>query len=149
MVNDASAGQIEMFLVCVADGFGDDAREVIAERVAALGGVVFMGTGGGRIVVGMPPGMKEMLEAHPQIGFVGGVSFAEDAPGIKALQQRFALNAARQLAAQGRTSIGNPWERRAPDNRSGISWGSRLTDPRTLLASTGREPSPRQEGTTI
>jgi hypothetical protein len=138
--------EIEMFLVRPAPGLGDGALEAIAEHTAGLGGVVLMSTGGGGLVVGLPPGRKEALQAHPQVGFVGGVSFAEDAPGLRVLRQRFALNAARQLAHQGRSGLTDPTRRpaagRTTTSSTEPSWGQRLVDPRSLLSSAGRVARP-------
>jgi hypothetical protein len=142
----AAGGGMEMFLVRPADGHGDDALESIGEHAAALGGVVLMSTGGGSLVVGLPPGRKDGLQAHSLVGFVGGVSFAEDAPGLKLLRQRFAINAARQLAEQGRVSINDPFGRAAPDRPPAPTWSQRLADPRTFLSSNGRAIPPHSEG---
>lgn len=102
-----SAG-MEMFFVRPVAGSGPREREQIAEFAAMLGGVVLMATGSGALVLGMPPGQKDALAAHGLVAFVGGVNFNEDGPGVAALRQRFAINAARQLAARGRTSIDRP-----------------------------------------
>ncbi len=131
----AGALPIEMFLLrpAIADDAG--CLDQISEVVVALGGVVLMATGGGGIVVGMPPGCKDALTGAPPIGFVGGVSFAEDAPGLAALRQKFAMNAASQLAAQGRTWVGET--PRPGSARPAIPvWGDRLVDPRTVLPPT-------------
>lgn len=126
---------IEMFLLrpAVDDAGGIDQ---VSDVVAALGGVVLMATGGGGLVVGMPPGMKDTLSAAPPVGFVGGVSFAEDAPGLTALRQKFAMNAARQLAARGRTWVGEP-QRPGGPRPATPAWGQRLVDPRSVLAPAG------------
>jgi hypothetical protein len=135
-----------MFFVRPVPGHGDAALEAIAEHTAGLGGVVLMSTGGGGIVVGLPPGRKEALQAHGMIGFVGGVSFAEDAPGLRVLRQRFALNAARQLAEQGRTGLTDPIGRTAGGRANELPWSQRLADPRNLLSSAGRASSHHPEG---
>jgi hypothetical protein len=134
----APAG-IEMFLVRPAPPHGDEALEDIGEHAASLGGVVLMATGGGAVVVGLPPGRKEHLQACRLVGFVGGVSFAEDAPGLKLLRQRFAVNAARQLADQGRAAVTDPMGRGAPGSPARTAWRDRLTDPRSLLPPDRRE----------
>src|SRR4051794_29852050 len=92
---------MEMFLVRPSDGAAPDANERIAEWAAARGGFVLMATGRGALILGMPPGSKDALEAHALVGFVGGVSFSEDGdPRVRAaLQQRFAKNVVAQLAA--------------------------------------------------
>ena len=124
---------IEMFLVRPAVEADAGCIDEISDVVVSLGGVVLMATGGGGLVVGLPPGRKDGLAGAACTGFVGGVSFAEDAPGLAALKQKFALNAARQLAAQGRTRVGAtpPHPGAAPTNSR---WGDRLVDPRTVLA---------------
>jgi hypothetical protein len=73
-----------------------------------------MSTDGGALVLVMPPGYRDAVAAHGCAAFVGGVSFADDGPGVAALQQRFALNAARQLAANGATWIGESNAHPAP-----------------------------------
>jgi len=143
---DASMGGVEMFLVRPAAGHAGDVLEAIAEHTAALGGVVLMSTGGGSLVVGLPAGRKDALAAHSLVGFVGGVSFAEDAPGLKVLRQRFALNAARQLADRGSTSLTDPDGRTAVGGRASTPWSQRLADPHSLLSSAGRGSPPQPEG---
>lgn len=120
------SAEMEMFLVRPVAGAGDREREHIAEFAAMLGGVVLMATGSGALVLGMPRGQKDVLAAHALVAFVGGVSFNDEGPGAAALKQRFAINAARQLAARGRTSVGAtepdmppqigraPWMKRHP-----------------------------------
>ncbi|WP_322763220.1 hypothetical protein [Frankia sp. Cr2] len=142
---------IEMFFIRPAAGHEDAALAAIAEHTASLGGVVLMSTGGGGLVVGLPPGRKEALAAHSLVGFIGGVSFAEDAPGLRLLRQRFALNAARQLAEQGRTGVTDPIGRGATNAAGGsteLPWSQRLADPRTLLSSAGRASSQHPKGST-
>lgn len=143
------AGGIEMFFVRPADGHADDALDAIAEHTAGLGGVVLMRTGGGGLVVGLPPGRKAALQAASLVGFVGGVSFAEDAPGLRLLRQRFAFNAARQLAEQGRAAVTDPLGRGALRQPVRASWSQRLADPRALLSPDGRASSPQTEGSAI
>jgi hypothetical protein len=143
--DEATAG-IEMFLVRPAEGQADSALESIAEHTALLGGVVFMSTGGGSLVVGLPTGRKEALQAHSCVGFVGGVSFAEDAPGLKVLRQRFALNAARQLAERGSTSLTDPGAGTPFGRRASASWSQRLADPHSFISSAGRDVSLQPEG---
>lgn len=119
-----SAG-MEMFFVRPAAGSGSREREQIAEFAVMLGGVVLMATGSGALVLGMPPGQKDALAAHGLVSFVGGVSFNEDGPGFAALRQRFAINAARQLAARGRASVG----RQEPDQPAQIGRAPWLPPP--------------------
>ena len=123
---------IEMFLVRPAVDDDSGCLDQISDLVERLDGLVLMATGGGGVVVGLPAGRKDLLAASPAVAFVGGVSFAEDAPGIAALRQKFAVNAARQLAARGRTWIGEPQQpgRARPETPA---WSQRLVDPRTLL----------------
>jgi hypothetical protein len=142
-LSDASG--IEMFFVRPVPGHGDAALEAIAEHTAGLGGVVLLSTGGGALVVGLPPGIKEALQAHSLVGFVGGVSFAEDAPGLRVLRQRFALNAARQLAERGRTGLTDPI-RPGTGGSCEVPWSRRLTDTRQLLSPTGRAATNDPEG---
>lgn len=126
-----SAAEMEMFLVRPRPSAAAGAVERIAEHAAMLGGVVLMATGGGAVVLGMPPGYKDALSGHPDVGFVGGVSLSDDAPGAAALRQRFAVNAARQLAAQGRRWVTDRVDRstaQAPHGRA--PWAQRLGDPR-------------------
>jgi hypothetical protein len=141
-----SAGGIEMFFVRAVPGHGDSALEAIGEHTAGLGGVVLLSTGGGGLVVGLPPGRKDALQAHSLVGFVGGVSFAEDAPGLRVLRQRFALNAARQLAEQGRSRLTDPIRPGAAGSPGAVPWSRRLTDPRHLLSSAGRDEPDDPEG---
>jgi hypothetical protein len=95
------AAGMEMFLVRPGDTTPSQAIEEIAEYAAQHGGLVLMATTAGSLILGMPPGGKEVLERHPYVGFIGGVTIDESKPGARALRQRFALNAARQLAARG------------------------------------------------
>ena len=93
---------MEMFLVRPSAGAPPDANERIAEWAATRGGFVLMATGRGALILGMPPGAKDALEAHALVGFVGGVSFSQDGdPRARAaLQRRFAQNVAAQLGAR-------------------------------------------------
>jgi len=125
---------VEMFLVRPAVEDDSGCLDQISDLVERLDGLVLMATGGGGVIVGLPAGRKDLLAASPAVAFVGGVSFAEDAPGLGALRQRFALNAARQLAARGRTWIGEP-QRPGGPRPATPAWSERLVDPRTLLAS--------------
>jgi hypothetical protein len=90
-----------MFLVRAHDAAPAQAVEEIAEYAAQHGGLVLMATAAGSLVLGMPPGGKDVLERHPQVGFVGGVALDSSKPGARALHQQFALNAARQLVGRG------------------------------------------------
>jgi hypothetical protein len=125
---------IEMFLVRPAVDDDSGCLDQISDLVERLDGLVLMATGGGGVVVGLPAGRKDLLAASPAVAFVGGVSFAEDAPGLAALRQKFALNAARQLAARGRSWMGEPQRPGGPRQET-PAWSERLVDPRTLLAS--------------
>ena len=127
-----AAQPIEMFLVQPAVVDDDGCLDRVSDLVDRLDGLVLMATGGGGLIVGLPAGRKDLLAASSAVGFVGGVSFAEDAPGLAALQHRFAVNAARQLAAQGRTWVGQ--QHRPGDRPATPAWGQRLVDPRSLLA---------------
>ena len=129
-----SAG-MEMFFVRPTAGSGPREREQIAEFAAALGGVVLMATGSGALVLGMPPGQKDALAAHGLVAFVGGVNFNENGPGFAALRQRFAINAARQLAARGLASVGRP----EPDHPAQIGRAPWLPPP-VLSAPRARHP---------
>jgi hypothetical protein len=133
---------IEMFLVRPAVEDDSGCLDQISDLVDRLDGLVLMATGGGGVVVGLPAGRQDLLTASPAVAFVGGVSFAEDAPGLAALRQKFALNAARQLAARGRTWIGGP-QRSGGPRAATPAWSERLVDPRTLLAPAhGTGPAP-------
>lgn len=132
---EAAGLPVEMFLVRPATEDDDGCLDQISDLVERLDGLVLMATGGGGVIVGLPAGRKDLLAASPAVAFVGGVSFAEDGPGLAALRQRFAMNAARQLAARGRSWVGEPRRPGAPRSAA-PAWGERLLDPRTLLAST-------------
>ena len=123
-----SAG-MEMFFVRPVAGSGPRQREQIAEFAALLGGVVLMATGSGALVLGMPAGQKDALAAHGLVAFVGGVNFNEDGPGVAALRQRFALNAARQLVARGRTGVGGIPQTPEPDTPAQIGRAPWLPPP--------------------
>ncbi|MFG1605023.1 hypothetical protein [Actinoplanes sp. NPDC049265] len=142
----ADAGGIEMFFVRAVPGHTDEALDAIAEHTAALGGVVLLSTAGGGLVVGLPPGRKEALQAHSLVGFAGGVSFADDAPGLRVLRQRFALNAARQLAERGRTGLTDAIRPGTAASPAETPWSRRLTDPRHFLSSDRRESPENAEG---
>ncbi len=90
---------MEMFLVRATAGAPSDANERIAEWAALRGGFVLMATGSGALILGMPPGAKDALEAHALVAFVGGVSFSDDGdPRARAaLQRRFARNMLAQV----------------------------------------------------
>ena len=90
----------EMFLVRAEESTSEGAREEIAEYVARCGGFVLMATGGGSLIISMPQGGKEILEAHPEVGFVGGVTFDDQGKAVRALKSLFARNAAMQLIAR-------------------------------------------------
>lgn len=91
---------VEMFLVRAREPKPTDANERIAEHVARHGGLVLMATAGESLFVALPNGGKEVLEACPLVGFVGGVRFDGDGKAARALKQCFALNAARQLVSR-------------------------------------------------
>jgi hypothetical protein len=123
-----------MFLVRPAVEDDAGCLDQVSDLVERLDGLVLMATGGGGLIVGLPGGRKDLLAASPAVAFVGGVSFAEDAPGLAALRQRFAVNAARQLAARGQAWVGEPAQPGGHHRPPSRAWGDRLVDPRTLLA---------------
>ena len=93
----APAPDPEMFLVRPREDAADDADEQIADYVSRQGGLILMATTGQALFVAMPPGGKGILEACPFIGFVGGVHLEGQGKATRALRQRFAINAAKQL----------------------------------------------------
>lgn len=105
---------MEMFLVRPHEGAPADANEAIADHAARHGGLILMATAGNSLIIGMPPGSKDVLASHPHVAFVGGVHLEQQGKGARALQQQFATNAARQLLAQqSAAGTGNPSDRRA------------------------------------
>jgi hypothetical protein len=103
-------GGLESFLVRPSADAPDGILETLAEQVSLMGGLVLMATGGGSLVAALPRGGKERLSAHPHVDLVGGVTLRPDGRAARALQERWALNAAQQLASQGRldTTGGSP-----------------------------------------
>lgn len=97
---------IEMFFVKPTPGSGPEAAERIAEFASLRGGLVLMATADGSLVLAMPHGSKEPLEAHPLTSFVGGIGLEEDGKGAKALKKLFATNAAKQLMARTPAAAG-------------------------------------------
>jgi hypothetical protein len=89
--------EMEMLLVRPRDGAPPGVDEQIAEWTATHDGLILMATAAGSLVVALPRAHKEQLRAHPLVGFVGGVTLQGDGKAARALKQRFAENAARQL----------------------------------------------------
>jgi hypothetical protein len=95
-------GGLESFIVRPSQDAPDGVLERLAEQVNLMGGLVLMATGSGSLVVALPRGGKERLSADPHVALVGGVTLQPDGRAARALQERFAMNAARQLVSQGR-----------------------------------------------
>ena len=93
--------QIEAFFVRLVDGAPPDATETVADQVALLGGLVLMATKHGSLVVALPREAKNAIAQHSLVALIGGVTLSNEGAAAEALRQRFALNAARQLAAPG------------------------------------------------
>jgi glycosyltransferase involved in cell wall biosynthesis len=100
-----NAPVMEMYLVRAKEESSVDVNERIAEYVASQGGLVLMATAGGSLFVAFSKRGKETLEACPNVGFVGGVHFDGNGKAARAIKQRFALNAAKQLATGGAIKI--------------------------------------------
>jgi len=98
-VQKARAPEMEIFLVRPKVESSADSYEQVAEYVVRHGGYVLMATSGGSLFVAISKGGKETLQACPQVGFVGGVHFDGDSKEARTLKQRFALNAAKQMAS--------------------------------------------------
>ncbi len=96
----ATPGDPQMFLVRARGQAPFDANQQITEYVSAHGGLVLMTTATGALIVAMGQGGKELLERHPSIAFVGGVVLDPSGKAVRALRQRFARNAAIQLAVR-------------------------------------------------
>ena len=56
------------------------------------------GHGAGSLVVTLPREAKKRLAAHSLVALIGGVTLNHEGAATEALRQRFAANAARQLA---------------------------------------------------
>ena len=96
-----SAETMEAFFIRLADGAPPDATEAVADQVALLGGLVLMATGHGSLVVALPREAKDVIAAHSLVALIGGVTLSDEGAAAEALRQRFAANAARQLAHPG------------------------------------------------
>ena len=96
-MSDLTMSDMEMLLVRPCDGAPPGVEEQIAEWTAAHDGLILMATAAGSLIVALPQALKEQLRAHPLVGFVGGVNLQDDGRAARALKQRFAENAARQL----------------------------------------------------
>jgi hypothetical protein len=92
------AETMEAFFIRLADGAAPDATEAVADQVAMLGGLVLMATGHGSLVVALPREAKDLIAAHSVVALIGGVTLSDEGAAAEALRQRFAANAARQLA---------------------------------------------------
>jgi hypothetical protein len=93
---------METLFVRLADDAPPDGAERIADQVAVLGGLVLMATGRGSLIVALPRDAKDAIAQHTLVSLVGGVTLSNEGKAARALQQQFALNAARQLVDQGR-----------------------------------------------
>jgi hypothetical protein len=89
-----------MFLLRAHDGSAPSARAEIARYVERHAGTVLLATQGSSLIVAMPPGNKAILEACPQVAFIGAVNLDPAGKAAVALRRRFAVNTARQLAAR-------------------------------------------------
>jgi len=101
----APGGEPQMYLVRRRDGSGADANLEIARHAAEHGGLLLMATRTGSLIVAMPEGGKEVLDRHPEVGFVGPVSIDPNGRAAKALRSHFARNVGAQLAASSRPQV--------------------------------------------
>ncbi len=97
----ADLGEIELFIVQSTPGGPDDTAGEISRLVTQFHGFVLMTTGRS-LVVALPHGAKDRLEAAPEVGFVGGINLDEEADGARSLKKLFIENAVKQLAAAER-----------------------------------------------
>jgi hypothetical protein len=95
------AETMEAFFIRLVDGAPPDATEAVADHVALLGGLVLMATGHGSLVVALPREAKDVIAGHSLVALIGGVTLSNEGAAAEALRQRFAANAARQLAHPG------------------------------------------------
>jgi glycosyltransferase involved in cell wall biosynthesis len=95
----------EMLLVRPRSDGADAALERIADFVSVAGGLILMATPGESLIVAMPAGGKQALEALDAVEFASGLSLDEDAQGARFLKGLFARNAARQLVADGPIAV--------------------------------------------
>ena len=87
---------MEMFIVRPGSHAPADASDQLASFAAQHGGVVLM-TSRRFLIVAMPRGGKDLLEAHSLAGFVGGITLDEDVDASRALKKIFVENALKQL----------------------------------------------------
>jgi hypothetical protein len=99
-----------MFLVRPRPGAPPDAVAAIARRADDLGGLILLHTDR-YLIIALPDGGKERLEADPAVGLVGGVFLDEEAEAARPLKRLLITNAARQLVSQaGRAAPGEEAE---------------------------------------
>jgi hypothetical protein len=92
---------MEAFFIRLVDGAPPEATETVADHVAVLGGLVLMATKHGSLVVVLPHDAKDVIAQHSLVALIGGVTLSNEGAAADALRQKFAANAARQLAQPG------------------------------------------------
>lgn len=97
---------VQMYLVHPKHNEDDQARESIGELVANLQGFILMATSYGSLIIALDERYADTVRAHPQVEFVGGVTFNPDGPAAERLKRLFAQNVAAQLASRGMAGPG-------------------------------------------
>jgi|SRR5262245_2480461 len=92
---------VQIYLVHPKDNTDDEARESIAEYIAACNGYILMASSYGSLIAAFDEKYLGAIKSHGLVNFVGGVTLDPNAPGAAALRQLFAQNVALQLANRG------------------------------------------------
>ena len=91
-----AAPEVEMLIVKPAANPSWEAIRQIADIASNMGAVILMERAS-YLIVAMPHGGKELLEAHPLVGFAGGVNLDEEVEAAALLRNEFLNTAATQL----------------------------------------------------
>jgi len=91
---------VEMFLVRPRPAAPPGAVTEIAREAEALGGLILL-EAPAYLITALPSTTRERLQAHPQVGLVGGISLDDEADSAKALKKLLVTNAAQHLASRG------------------------------------------------
>ena len=95
---------IQMYLIQPKENDNNEARESIAEAVAACEGFILMATTYGSLIVAFDERYVDVIRGHHLVAFVGGVTLDPQRPGAASLQRKFAENVALQLQSRGITA---------------------------------------------
>lgn len=103
---DQGRSRFEMFMVRPRPGAPPAAVARIASFADDLGGVILLETDR-FVIVTLPAGGKERLEAEPLVGLIGGITLDEEGKAARSMKELLMTNATRHLASKlGRATSG-------------------------------------------